>query len=169
MLKALFFDVFGTLVDWRCGVSREAEAVLRPLGYSLDWFAFADAWRARYQPAMEEIRSGRLAYMKLDAVHRRMLTSILDRFGLERLEPQTVERLTLVWHHLDAWPDAAVGLSRLRRRFKIAPLSNGNIAIMTDLARRNDFCLVTKICGRASARVICQVHEATRFPGFPET
>ena len=138
MIRALFFDVFGTLVDWRSGVARDAEAVLRPLGYSLDWLALADAWRAQYQPAMEEIRSGRLGYTKLDVVHRRMLVTILDRFGIEGLEPHSLDRLNLAWHHLDAWPDVSAGLARLRRKFRIAPLSNGNIAIMSDLARRNE-------------------------------
>jgi 2-haloacid dehalogenase len=137
-MRALFFDVFGTLVDWRSGVARDAETLLRPLGYSLDWLALADAWRAHYQPAMEEIRSGRLAYTPLDVVHRRMLTKILERFGLERLDPQTLDRLNLAWHHLDAWPDVSAGLARLRRRFLIAPVSNGNFAIMSDLARRNE-------------------------------
>ena len=77
--KALFFDVFGTLVDWRSRIAREAEAILKPLGHSLDWLGFADAWRGEYQPAMEEIRSGRLAFCKLDVLHRRNLESCRDR------------------------------------------------------------------------------------------
>lgn len=137
-MRALFFDVFGTLVDWRSGVARDAETLLPPLGYSLDWLALADAWRAHYQPAMEEIRSGRIAYTPLDVVHRRMLTKILERFGLARLDPQTLDRLNLAWHHLDAWSDVSAGLARLRRRFLIAPVSNGNFAIMSALARRNE-------------------------------
>jgi 2-haloacid dehalogenase len=136
-IKALFFDVFGTLVDWRSSVSRAAESILAPLGNCLDWVAFADAWRDEYQPAMEEVRSGRLAYAKLDILHRRMLEKILPRFGLATLESQTLDRLTLIWHHLDAWPDVVAGLSRLRQRFRIFPLSNGNIAIMSDIARHN--------------------------------
>jgi 2-haloacid dehalogenase len=85
-IKALFFDVFGTLVDWRTGVARDAELVLKPLGYSIDWIAFADAWRDQYQPGMEEVRSGRMPYVKLDVLHRRMLRQIIPRFGLEKLE-----------------------------------------------------------------------------------
>jgi 2-haloacid dehalogenase len=139
-IKALFFDVFGTLVDWRTGVAREAESILKPLGYTLDWSAFADAWRDQYQPGMEEIRSGRLPYAKLDVLHKRMLQKIVPVFGLDKLADQELNELTLAWHRLDAWQDVARGLARLRERFLIAPVSNGNIALMSDLARRNDFC-----------------------------
>jgi 2-haloacid dehalogenase len=138
-LKALFFDVFGTLVDWRTGIAREAESILRPLGLALDWLAFADAWRGQYQPGMEEVRSGRLPYTKLDVLHRRMLEKILPRFGLDQLGDTELYRLTRAWHRLDAWKDVPAGLLRLRERFLIAPVSNGNTAIMVDLARRNDF------------------------------
>jgi 2-haloacid dehalogenase len=138
-VRALLFDVFGTLVDWRSGVAREAKAILQPLGFSLDWLAFADAWRAQYQPALEEVRSGRLPYAKLDVLHRQTLQRILPRFGIGGLEEGHLDRLTLAWHQLDAWPDVPTGLARIRQRFLIAPVSNGNIAIMCDLARRNDF------------------------------
>ncbi len=138
-VRALFFDVFGTLVDWRSGIAREAEAVLKPLGLSCDWWALADAWREQYQPSMEEVRSGRLAYTKLDVLHRQTLKGILPRFGIDELADADLNNLTLAWHRLDAWPDVQSGLSRLRRRFLIAPVSNGNTAIMCDLARRNDF------------------------------
>jgi 2-haloacid dehalogenase len=137
-VQALFFDVFGTLVDWRCGVAREAELILTPLGFSLDWVAFADAWRAQYQPAMEEVRSGRVPYAKLDVLHREMLQRILPRFGLEELRATDLDALTVAWHRLDAWQDVPAGLARLRKHFLIAPVSNGNIAIMCDLARRNE-------------------------------
>jgi 2-haloacid dehalogenase len=138
-VKALFFDVFGTLVDWRTGVARDAEVILKPLGYSIDWTAFADAWRDQYLPGTEEVRSGRIPYAKLDVLHRRMLQKILARFGLEKLDDSVQDRLTLAWHRLDAWKDVPTGLERLRRRFLIAPVSNGNISLMCDLARRNDF------------------------------
>jgi 2-haloacid dehalogenase len=138
-VKALFFDVFGTLVDWRTGVAREAKSILKPLGYSLDWIAFADAWRDQYQPGMEEVRSGRIPYTKLDVLHRQMLQKILPQFGLDKLQESELDQLTLAWHHLDAWKDVPSGLSRLRKRFLIAPVSNGNIAIMSDLARKNGF------------------------------
>jgi 2-haloacid dehalogenase len=137
-IKALFFDVFGTLVDWRTGVARDAERLLRPLGYSIDWVAFADAWRDQYQPGMEEVRSGRIPYTRLDVLHRQMLQKIVPRFGLEKLDDTVLDQLNLAWHHLPAWPDVPAGLARLRRQFLIAPVSNGNIALMSDLARQND-------------------------------
>jgi 2-haloacid dehalogenase len=137
-VKALFFDVFGTLVDWRSGVAAATESVLRPLGIVLDWIAFADAWRDQYQPAMEAVRSGGIAYTKLDVLHRRTLQKILPQFGLEDLGDIELDRLTLAWHQLDAWPDVQAGLSRLRQRYLIAPVSNGNTSLMCDLARRND-------------------------------
>lgn len=137
-VKALIFDVFGTLVDWRIGVARESAAILKPLGYSLDWIAFADAWRAEYQPGMEEIRRGAVPFSKLDVVHRGMLERIRTRFGLQDLDEPVLQSLNLVWHRLDAWRGVPAGLNRLRRRFLLAPCSNGNISLMVDLARRND-------------------------------
>lgn len=137
--KALFFDVFGTLVDWRSGIAREAEMILRPLGHRIDWVAFADAWRDQYQPAMEEVRAGRIAFCKLDVLHRRNLDRILPRFGISTLAEEAARSLNLAWHRLDAWPDVAPGLARLEQRHLLAPVSNGNISLMVDLARRNGF------------------------------
>ena len=138
-VKALLFDVFGTLVDWRNGVAREAEAVLRPRGHALDWLALADAWRDQYQGAMEEVRSGRIPFCKLDVLHRRNLDRILPRFGLGELGEEERRALNLAWHRLYTWPDVTAGLARLRRNYLLAPLSNGNVSIMVDLARRNGF------------------------------
>ena len=138
-VKALFFDVFGTLVDWRSSIAREAEELLRPLAPSCDWLAFANAWRREYQPAMEEIRSGRLAFCKLDILHRRNLERILPRFEITNVPDDILVDLNLAWHRLDAWPDSSPGLQRLRTKFRIAPVSNGNISLMVDLARRNSF------------------------------
>ena len=135
--KALVFDVFGTLVDWRSGVAREAERLLGGSGRRVDGGAFADAWRDQYQPAMEAVRSGRLAFCKLDVLHRHNLDRILGDFGLADLDEATRVELNLAWHRLDAWPDVAAGLARLRERFLVAPCSNGNISLMVDLARRN--------------------------------
>jgi 2-haloacid dehalogenase len=137
--KALFFDVFGTLVDWRSGVAREAARLLEPLGYSIDWLAFADAWREEYQPSMDDVRAGRVAFCKLDLLHRRNLERIMPRFGLSGVAEATLRELNLAWHRLDGWPDAAPGLGRLKQRFLLAPVSNGNISVMVDLARRNAF------------------------------
>jgi 2-haloacid dehalogenase len=138
-VKALFYDVFGTLADWRSGVAREAEAVLKPRGFALDWVAFADAWRGEYQGAMEEVRSGRIAFSKLDLLHRRNLEITLKRFGAEKLGEDDRRELNLAWHKLDAWPDVTEGLVRLKKKFWLAPVSNGNISLMVDLARRNGF------------------------------
>jgi 2-haloacid dehalogenase len=137
-VEALFFDVFGTLMNWRDSIAREAERCLAPLGHRLDWLAFADAWRGEYQPSMEEVRSGRIPFSKLDVLHRRNLERILLRFGLPRLSEEMLTDLNLAWHRLDSWPDVPPGLARLKRKFKIAPCSNANIALMVDLARRND-------------------------------
>jgi 2-haloacid dehalogenase len=138
-VKALFFDVFGTVVDWRTSIARESEAVLKPKGYTLDWLAFADAWRDEYQPAMEEVRSGKIPFSKLDFLHRRNLDRILPRFKISDLEEDVARDLNLAWHRLDGWPDVAPGLAELRKRHLLAPVSNGNISLMVDLARRNNF------------------------------
>ena len=102
-VKALFFDVFGTLVDWRTSIAREAEIVLKPLGHSLDWLAFADAWRGEYQPAMDEVRSGRIPFCKLDVLHRRNLERILPRFGIAGL-PEDVDARTSIWPGIGSMP-----------------------------------------------------------------
>jgi 2-haloacid dehalogenase len=138
-LQAMFFDVFGTLVDWRTGVAREAERVLKPLGHNLDWAAFADAWRGEYQPGMEEVRAGRIPFSKLDVLHRRNLERFLPQYGVRNLSDDVLHELTLAWHRLDAWPDVTPALKRLEKNFLLAPVSNGNISLMVDLARRNDF------------------------------
>jgi 2-haloacid dehalogenase len=124
-------------MNWRVSVAREAERVLGALGYELDWPAFADAWRGEYQPGMEEVRSGRIPFSKLDVLHRRNLERLLPRFGLQNLSEEILDDLTLIWHRLDVWPDVPAALARLKTRFRVAPCSNGNISLMVDLARRN--------------------------------
>jgi len=138
-VKVLFFDVFGTLVDWRSGVAREAKALVGAKGRQLDWLAFADAWRGEYQPAMNDIRAGRVPFCKLDILHRGNLDRILPRFRLAGLEEPARAELNLAWHRLDAWPDVPPALLRLAKCFRLAPVSNGNISLMVDLARRNRF------------------------------
>ena len=137
-VKALVFDTFGTVVDWRNGVAREAERILKPMGYELDWLAFADAWRKEYGPSMEEIRTGRRPFVKLDILHRENLERIQARFKLDKLAEPTLAELNLAWHKLDAWPDVGPGFARLHKRFLMAPCSNGNIALMADVGRRNN-------------------------------
>jgi 2-haloacid dehalogenase len=138
-VKALFFDVFGTLVDWRNSIAREAQALLKPKGIAFDYFAFADAWRGEYQGAMEEVRAGRIGFCKLDILHRRNLELTLKRFAVGGLSEDEKRNLNLAWHRLDAWPDVPGGLALLKRGHMIAPVSNGNISLMVDLARRNSF------------------------------
>lgn len=136
-VKALLFDVFGTLVDWHGSIAREVCGVLGAQGIEVDGAAFAIAWRDQYQPAMEEVRSGRLPFSKLDVLHRRNLDVVLKAFGLDHIDEATRVHLNLAWHRLEAWPDVTPGLARLRLNYRLAPCSNGNISLMADLARRN--------------------------------
>ncbi len=138
-VRAVLFDVFGTVVDWRSGVAREAAPFLvRHAPPGADPGAFADAWRERYQPAMEAVRSGRRPFVRLDVLHRENLTAVLPDFGIDpsALAAAELDDLNLAWHRLDPWPDAVAGLTRLKTRYIIAPLSNGNISLMLDLAKR---------------------------------
>jgi 2-haloacid dehalogenase len=138
-VRALVFDVFGTVVDWRSGVAREAAPFLaRHAPGGADPGAFADAWRKRYQPAMEEVRSGRRAFTRLDVLHRENLEGVLPEFGIDPAAVPVAEldALNVAWHKLDPWPDAVAGLTRLKSRYIIAPLSNGNIILMIDMAKR---------------------------------
>lgn len=138
-VKALVFDVFGTVVDWREGIAREVAAVLARHGRGeVDPRGFADAWRRRYQPAMEACRSGKRPFTRLDVLHRENLELVLRDHGLDPtvLGETALDDLNRAWHRLDPWPEAVAGLARLKRRFIIAPLSNGNIALMTNMAKR---------------------------------
>lgn len=137
-VQALVFDVFGTVVDWRSGVARDAAAFLGRHAPGADPFAFADAWRQRYSPAMEEVRSGRRPFTRLDVLHRENLDAVLPQFGIDAaaVPPAELDAFNLAWHRLDPWPDSVPGLGRLKRRFIIAPLSNGNIRLMLDMAKR---------------------------------
>lgn len=136
-VKAMFFDVFGTLVDWRSSVAREAERILKPRSITLDWASFAEAWRAEYNPTLEEVRSGRMPYIKLDPLELQMLGHVLPRFGVQGLPDDVKQELNLAWHRLDGWPDVKPGLARLARRFRLAACSNGNISLMADIAASN--------------------------------
>jgi 2-haloacid dehalogenase len=133
-VKALVFDVFGTVVDWRTSVAREIEQVARRKQLTIDGAKFADAWRAGYGPSMNRVRTGDLPWTKLDDLHRMTLDRILVDFGLTLSADEKAD-LNRAWHRLDPWPDSPSGLGRMKKRFTIAPLSNGNIALMTDLAK----------------------------------
>ena len=133
-VRALVFDVFGTVVDWRGGVARELRRLLGP---SVDAEALADDWRERYVPSMERVRSGELPWTPLDALHRASLSSVLADAGPGEVSPELHDELVLAWHRLDPWPDVLPGLRRLARSYVLAPLSNGNVALQVDLARRS--------------------------------
>jgi len=138
-VRALVFDVFGTVVDWRGSIIREGVATSAAKGWRVDWPALADAWRAGYQPAMQRVMqakaSGETAWVNLDALHRAILDTLLERFGLDHLSETERDHLNRIWHRLDPWPDAVAGLTRLKARFPIATLSNGNVALLVDMAR----------------------------------
>jgi 2-haloacid dehalogenase len=134
-VKALVFDTFGTVVDWRTSVTLEVETVAKRKGLNVDAAKFADAWRAGYGPGMNRVRTGELPWTKLDVLHRMILDKILSDFGIAGLSEAETDALNRAWHRLRPWPDAVGGLTRLKKKFIIAPLSNGNISLMTDLAK----------------------------------
>lgn len=171
-IQALIFDVFGTLVDWRASIARETQASLSPLGIEIDWAGFADAWRAQYQPAMEEVRSGILPFSKLDVLHRRNLDVVLKQLDLDQVDEAARVQLNQAWHRLDAWPDVPPGLARLRTRYRLAPCSNGNIALMVDLARRNglvwDAILGAEVARDYKPKPAVYLHACAAFDCPPE-
>lgn len=139
MPRVLAFDVFGTVVDWRSGIVRESADFLARIGRSdVDAAGFADDWRRRYQPAMAAVRDGKRLFVILDVLHREMLEAVLTDHSIEptTLGSAMLEDWTRAWHRLDPWPDAVEGLTRLRTRFPVVTLSNGNIALMLAMARR---------------------------------
>jgi len=135
-LGALVFDVFGTVVDWRSTIIREGAALGRKKDLAVDWAAFADAWRGRYAPSMDRVRSGEIPWTNLDSLHRASLEELLDEFGVESLSEEEKVRFNKVWHRLDPWPDAVEGLTRLKERYVISPLSNGNVALLVNMAKK---------------------------------
>lgn len=131
-IKILAFDVFGTVVDWHGSIAREVEA----LGLGVDSGEFALAWRAGYQPAMQRVMSGELGWTLIDDLHRGILDDVLAEFGITSLAESQKRDLNRAWHRLDPWPDVVEGLSRLRRRFTICTLSNGNLGLLANMAKR---------------------------------
>jgi 2-haloacid dehalogenase len=130
--RVLAFDVFGTVVDWHGSVAREVQA-LYP---GVEGNAFALAWRAGYQPAMRRVMSGELGWTLIDDLHRLILDQLLPRFGLDRLSEAERQHLNRIWHRLDPWPDVVPGLQRLKTRYTLCTLSNGNLGLLTNMAKR---------------------------------
>ncbi|BAO92067.1 haloacid dehalogenase type II [Caballeronia cordobensis] len=138
-VKAFVFDVFGTVVDWRGGVAREAAPFLQRHGAAdAPPEAFADAWRSRYVPAMRKVIGGERPFVRLDVLHRENLVAMLPEFGIDpnKIASEELDELNLAWHRFDPWPDSISGLQRLKARHIIAPLSNGNVRLMVDMAKR---------------------------------
>ena len=135
MIRALTFDVFGTTVDHRGTIIAEGEALGRAKNLRVDWAAFADRWRAGYKPAMQRVRTGELPWTTLDQLHRMMLDTVLREFGATSLTAAEADEFNRVWHRLRPWPDSIPGLTRLKTKFLISPLSNGNVALLTNMAK----------------------------------
>lgn len=135
-VDALIFDVFGTVVDWRSGVIRTGKQVDDATDGNVDWAAFADAWREEYQPALDRVRQGEIPWQNLDELHRESLNELLDRFDVEGLTTEEKDHLNRAWHRLDPWPDAIPGLRRLKPHYVVAPLSNGHVRLLTNMAKR---------------------------------
>ena len=134
-VRAMTFDVFGTVVDWRTSITREGEAVGRRHGIRADWSAFADDWRGGYGPAMQRVRGGELGWTKIDNLHRMILDQLVPKYGLEGLSNDDLDELNRAWHRLTPWPDTVAGLTRLRKGYVLASLSNGNVALLVNMAK----------------------------------
>ena len=136
-VRACLFDVFGTVVDWRTSVSRDLAAFAKKRKITgVDWLEFAVEWRKLYQPSMEEVRSGRRAFTILDVLHRESLMRLIERYRLT-LGEEDIDHVNRTWHRLKPWPDVVKGLKRLKSKYIIAPCSNGNIALMVNLAKHS--------------------------------
>ena len=134
-VKAMVFDTFGSVVDWRGSIVRDLTQWGNANGFQADWTLFAEQWRSMYQPSMEACRSGKREFTVLDVLHRESLDVLIDKFGLSRMTEAQREHVNKVWHRLDGWPDSVGGLARLKSKYIIAPLSNGNISLLTDIAK----------------------------------
>ena len=132
---AIVFDTFGTVVDWRGSLIADLTAFGKERGVTADWPALVDAWRAAYHPSMDRVRKGELPWTKLDALHRASLDKLVADFGIKGLSEQDLVHINLGWHRLNGWPDSVPGLKRLKTRFIIGPLSNGNVSLLLNMAK----------------------------------
>jgi 2-haloacid dehalogenase len=136
-VKALIFDTVGTVVDWRGSIIEEGTAWGKEKGLSIDWATFADRWRGGYQPAMDKVRRGEVPWTNLDGLHRMLLEDLLKEFRIEGLSEEEKENWNRVWHRLKPWPDSVPGLTRLKKKYTIAPCSNRNVALLNDMAKHS--------------------------------
>ncbi len=136
-VKALTFDVFGTVVDWRSSIIREGQLLSARKGFEIDWGEFADNWRAGYGPAMNRVRNGELPWTKIDDLHRMILDELVIEYGLVGLSEGELVDFNRAWHRLSPWPDTIAGLNRLKTKYVIATLSNGNVALLTNMAKNS--------------------------------
>src|ERR1700704_2971790 len=134
-VKALVFDTFGTVVDWRSSIVAEGPALAKGKNINIDWALFADRWRAAYAPSMDRVRKGQLPWTKLDDLHRMSLEALLKEFKIEGLSEAEKDHWNKVWHRLKPWPDSVAGLTRLKKKYTISPLSNGNVVLLADMAK----------------------------------
>ena len=135
MPKALIFDVFGTVVDWRGSITREARALAEQKGIRLNAGRFANEWRSGYQPAMDRVRKGELPWLNIDALHRLILDELIPKFQLNQLSEEELNTLNRAWHRLKPWPDSVRGLKLLKKTYTISPLSNGNFSLLNNMAK----------------------------------
>ena len=134
-VKALTFDVFGTVVDWRGSIIREGQLLAAKKGYNVDWARFADSWRSGYGPAMNKVRSGELPWTKIDDLHRMILDDLVEEYSLTGLSEAELVHFNEAWHRLSPWPDTVSGLNKLKSKYVITTLSNGNVSLLTHMAK----------------------------------
>ena len=135
-VKAMAFDVFGTVVDWRGSVLEQLQAFGRTKGINVDWAAFVDDWKSGYRPGMDAVRAGRLPWINVDAIYRRKLDALLVDYGLVGLSESERVQLVRAWHECRPWPDVVAGLTRLKRTYVLATLSNADVACLVTMAKR---------------------------------
>ncbi len=151
-IKALTFDVFGTLVDWYTSIALEGQQLEARTQAATDWYQFALDWRAGYAPALQQVNRGEVPWQSMDAIHRRLLDDLLPRHGLRGLTESEIRNFNRAWHRLHAWPDVQAGLTHLYPHYRLAPLSNGNVSLLIDLSRFNDWrwdCILSSELARA--------------------
>jgi 2-haloacid dehalogenase len=134
-VKAMTFDVFGTVVDWRSSIAREIQNLGQEKGFDLDWNSFADEWRSGYAPSMNKVRNGEMPWTKIDTLHRMILDELLSEHKISNLSEEEIDSLNRAWHRLDPWPDSVEGLTLLKKNYIISSLSNGNVALLVNMAK----------------------------------